>query len=36
VLDIHGTSDQVVGYRGLRAFVDTWARRDGCAARPSV
>ena len=35
VLDIHGTSDQVVGYRGLRAFVGTWARRDGCGARPT-
>jgi polyhydroxybutyrate depolymerase len=35
VLDIHGTSDQVVGYRGLRAFVATWARRDGCAPAPS-
>jgi len=35
VLDIHGTSDQVVGYRGLRAFVATWARRDGCAPTPS-
>jgi polyhydroxybutyrate depolymerase len=35
VLDIHGTSDRVVGYRGLRAFVGTWARRDGCNARPS-
>jgi polyhydroxybutyrate depolymerase len=31
VFDIHGTSDQVVPYRGLRAFVDTWARRDGCS-----
>jgi polyhydroxybutyrate depolymerase len=36
VLDIHGTSDQVVGYRGLRAFVGQWARRDGCAAAPSA
>jgi len=36
VLDIHGTSDQVVGYRGLRAFVATWARRDGCAPTPSA
>jgi len=35
VLDVHGTSDQVVGYRGLRAFVGTWARRDGCGARPT-
>jgi polyhydroxybutyrate depolymerase len=36
VLDIHGASDQVVAYRGLRVFVDTWARRDGCAPRPSA
>jgi polyhydroxybutyrate depolymerase len=36
VLDVHGTSDQVVGYRGLRAFVASWARRDGCAPRPRV
>jgi polyhydroxybutyrate depolymerase len=35
VLDVHGTSDQVVGYRGLRAFVGTWARRDGCDPTPS-
>jgi polyhydroxybutyrate depolymerase len=36
VLSIHGTGDQVVGYRGLRAFLDTWARRDRCAPRPSA
>ena len=36
VLSIHGSSDQVVAYRGLRAFVDTWARRDRCAPRPSA
>jgi polyhydroxybutyrate depolymerase len=35
VLDIHGTSDRVVGYRGLRAFVGTWVQRDGCGARPT-
>ena len=35
VLDIHGSSDQVVAYRGLRAFVGTWARRDRCAPRPT-
>ena len=23
-------------YRGLRAFVDTWARRDRCAPRPTA
>jgi polyhydroxybutyrate depolymerase len=36
VLSIHGTSDQVVGYRGMRAFVDRWARRDGCAPKPTA
>ena len=36
VFDVHGTSDQVVGYRGVRAFVATWAQRDGCAARPTT
>jgi len=36
VLDIHGTSDQVVGYRGLRAFVGAWARRDGCSSTPTA
>jgi polyhydroxybutyrate depolymerase len=36
VFDVHGTSDQVVGYRGLRAFVGTWARRDGCSPTPSA
>jgi poly(3-hydroxybutyrate) depolymerase len=36
VLSIHGTHDQVVPYRGLRAFVASWARRDGCAPLPSA
>jgi polyhydroxybutyrate depolymerase len=36
VLDIHGTSDRVVGYRGLRKFVGTWARRNGCAPTPTA
>jgi polyhydroxybutyrate depolymerase len=36
VLSIHGSRDQVVAYRGMRAFVDTWARRDRCAAKPSA
>jgi polyhydroxybutyrate depolymerase len=36
VLSIHGTHDQVVPYRGLRAFVASWARRDGCAPVPSA
>jgi polyhydroxybutyrate depolymerase len=35
VFDVHGTSDRVVGYRGLRAFVAGWARRDGCAPTPT-
>ena len=35
VLDIHGTSDQIVGYVGLRRFVATWAQRDGCAPTPT-
>jgi len=36
VLDVHGTSDEVVGYRGLRAFVGNWAQRDGCSPTPSA
>jgi polyhydroxybutyrate depolymerase len=36
VLDVHGTSDKVVGYRDLRAFVGTWARRDRCSPTPSA
>jgi polyhydroxybutyrate depolymerase len=36
VFDIHGTSDQVVPYRGLRAFVASWARRDGCSGAPTA
>jgi polyhydroxybutyrate depolymerase len=36
VLDIHGTSDQVVGYRGLLAFVGAWARRECCSPAPSA
>jgi polyhydroxybutyrate depolymerase len=36
VFDVHGTSDQIVGYRGLRAFVGTWARRDGCSPTPTA
>jgi len=35
VFDVHGSSDEVVGYRGLRAFVASWARRDGCAPKPT-
>jgi len=36
VLSIHGSRDQVVAYRGMRAFVATWARRDRCGPRPSA
>jgi polyhydroxybutyrate depolymerase len=36
VFDIHGTSDPVVPYGGLRTFVATWARRDGCAPVPTA
>jgi polyhydroxybutyrate depolymerase len=36
VLDIHGTNDAVVPYGGLRAFVGTWARRDGCSGAPTA
>jgi polyhydroxybutyrate depolymerase len=36
VLSIHGSRDQVVAYRGMRAFVDKWARRDRCASRPTA
>lgn len=36
VLSIHGSRDQVVAYRGIRAFLDTWARRDRCAPGPSA
>jgi polyhydroxybutyrate depolymerase len=36
VLSIHGSADQVVAYRGMRAFVDTWAGRDRCAPRPTA
>jgi polyhydroxybutyrate depolymerase len=38
VLEIHGTADPIVPYRGsaIPAFVAGWARRDGCAPRPRV
>jgi polyhydroxybutyrate depolymerase len=36
VFDVHGTSDAVVPYGGLRTFVGTWARRDGCAPAPTA
>ncbi len=42
VLDTHGTSDQIVSYRGrgpdrdgrVRDVMAAWARREGCDARP--
>jgi polyhydroxybutyrate depolymerase len=42
VLDTHGTSDQIVSYRGrgpdrdgrVRDVMDDWARREGCRPRP--
>jgi polyhydroxybutyrate depolymerase len=38
VLEIHGTADPVVPYRGgagdVRAWLGGWVRRDGCAPRP--
>ena len=44
VLEIHGTADQIVPYRGrgpdrdgdVREYVSGWARRDGCDARPRI
>ena len=42
ILDTHGTSDQIVSYRGrgadhdgrVRDVMDDWARREGCRPRP--
>jgi polyhydroxybutyrate depolymerase len=33
VLEVHGTSDPIVPYSGIPAFVAGWAKRDGCAIR---
>jgi polyhydroxybutyrate depolymerase len=33
VLEVHGTSDPIVPYRDIPAFVAGWARRDGCSSR---
>jgi polyhydroxybutyrate depolymerase len=33
VLEVHGTSDPIVPYRGVPAFIAGWAQRDGCASR---
>jgi len=35
VLEVHGTSDPIVPYRDIPAFVAGWARRDGCSSRSS-
>jgi polyhydroxybutyrate depolymerase len=32
VLEVHGTSDPIVPYSGVPAFVAGWARRDGCSS----
>jgi poly(3-hydroxybutyrate) depolymerase len=34
ILAIAGERDLVVPYRGLRAFIGEWARRDGCSPTP--
>jgi polyhydroxybutyrate depolymerase len=42
IIDTHGTSDQIVSYRGrgddrdgrVRDVMDDWARREGCRPRP--
>jgi polyhydroxybutyrate depolymerase len=31
VLEVHGTSDPIVPYRDIPAFVAGWAKRDGCS-----
>jgi polyhydroxybutyrate depolymerase len=44
VLEIHGSADEIVPYRGrgadhagdVGAYVAGWARRDGCDARPRI
>jgi polyhydroxybutyrate depolymerase len=33
VLEVHGTSDPIVPYRDIPAFVAGWAKRDGCVSR---
>jgi polyhydroxybutyrate depolymerase len=33
VLEVHGTSDPIVPYAGVPAFLAGWARTDGCASR---
>jgi polyhydroxybutyrate depolymerase len=36
VLEVHGTSDPIVPYRDIPAFVAGWAKRDGCASRSTA
>jgi polyhydroxybutyrate depolymerase len=36
VLEVHGTSDAIVPYRDIPAFVAGWAKRDGCASRSTA
>jgi len=36
VLEVHGTSDPIVPYRDIPAFVAGWAKRDGCASRSAA
>jgi polyhydroxybutyrate depolymerase len=36
VLEVHGTSDPIVSYRDIPAFVAGWAKRDGCASRSTA
>jgi polyhydroxybutyrate depolymerase len=36
VLEVHGTSDPIVPYRDIPAFVAGWAKRDGCSSRSTA
>jgi polyhydroxybutyrate depolymerase len=36
MLEVHGTSDPIVPYRDIPAFVAGWAKRDGCASRSTA
>jgi polyhydroxybutyrate depolymerase len=36
VLEVHGTSDPIVPYRDIPAFVAGWVKRDGCASRSTA
>jgi polyhydroxybutyrate depolymerase len=35
VLEVHGTADPIVPYRGVPAFVAGWAQHDGCSSESS-